>query len=418
MPDQPSALTGQFRKPFAEQIAFFRGKLGNLVPTQRWDDLDRADHDTAFMVAGAQKADLLTDLAAAVDRSIAEGKSLEAFRQDFRSIVEKRGWHGWTGEGSIGGEAWRTRTIYRTNARTSYAAGRFAQLQSGNFAFWIYRHGAAQEPRLLHLSWDGLPLPPDHEFWIIYYPPSDWGCTCYVIGARNARAVLRLGGDMNKTLPADWNKVDPKTGRPDGVGKGWDYAPGASVAPIVQASAEKIRNWDYRIAKAFMDDVPDAMADALAASYRTLPSVADDARRAAQRVWDGAPDPEKGRTLGLLTSDQAAAIATERQLDAARFDFSLSPDELRHVMAHHGEAGTELARGQRAIAPVDFAQLPGILSGGTLPRFVGMSRNRNQPVFEITRSIDGEDFVTRWEYWRKRRTMTLLNFFVRTGERT
>jgi len=87
-------------------------------------------------------------------------------------------------------------------------------------------------------------------------------------------------------------------------------------------------------------------------------------------------------------------------------------------MAHHGEAGTELARGQRAIAPVDFAQLPGILSGGTLPRFVGMSRNRNQQVFEITRSIDGEEFVTRWEYWRKRRTMTLLNFFVRTGERT
>jgi hypothetical protein len=27
--------------------------------------------------------------------------------------------------------------------------------------------------------------------------------------------------------------------------------------------------------------------------------------------------------------------------------------------------------------------------------------------------IDGETFVTRWEAWKKRRTMTLLSFFIR-----
>ncbi|MEO7469974.1 MAG: phage head protein, partial [Sphingobium limneticum] len=125
---QASAMSGALRRPFTEQIAFFRGKLGNLVPTEFWDDLVREQHDTGFMVAGAQKADLLTDLAAAVDRTIAEGKSLDAFRKDFRAIVQRHGWHGWTGEGTKAGEAWRTRTIYKTNASTSYAAGRYAQL--------------------------------------------------------------------------------------------------------------------------------------------------------------------------------------------------------------------------------------------------------------------------------------------------
>lgn len=27
------------KRPFAEQVAFFRGKLGNLVPTAKWDEL-------------------------------------------------------------------------------------------------------------------------------------------------------------------------------------------------------------------------------------------------------------------------------------------------------------------------------------------------------------------------------------------
>ena len=69
------------------------------------------------MVAGATKADLLADLAAAVDRAIVEGTGLEVFKRDFRGIVEKHGWHGWTGEGTAKGEAWRMRTIYRTNMR-------------------------------------------------------------------------------------------------------------------------------------------------------------------------------------------------------------------------------------------------------------------------------------------------------------
>jgi hypothetical protein len=49
-----------YNQPFAEQLAFFRQKLN--LPTEAWDDITLAAHDRAFVVAGAQGADLLADL--------------------------------------------------------------------------------------------------------------------------------------------------------------------------------------------------------------------------------------------------------------------------------------------------------------------------------------------------------------------
>lgn len=230
----------QFRRPFPEQLAAFRLRLGNLVPSSAWDDLWQEQHDRAFMVAGATKAELLADLAEAVDKAIAEGTGLEAFRKDFRAIVEKHGWHGWTGEGTAKGEAWRTRVIYRTNLRTSYMAGRYAQLVQGGFSFWLYRHGGSLEPRIVHLGWDGLILPPDHPFWAQHYPPNDWGCSCRAFGARTLAGAIRKGGKPGLKLQPGWDKIDPKTGAPAGIGKGWAYAPGASVAQTVSALAPKL----------------------------------------------------------------------------------------------------------------------------------------------------------------------------------
>ncbi len=245
-----SVLRGVMGQPFAEQVAFFRQKLGNLVPTRAWDDMVRDAHDHGFMVAGAMQADLLADLAAAVDKAIAEGRGIDAFRRDFRAIVARHGWTGWTGEGSTGGEAWRVKTILRTNAATSYAAGRYAQLTADDFAFWVYRHGGSEHPRKWHLAWDGLVLPPDHPFWVTHYPPSDWGCSCYALGARSAAGARRLGGDPDKKLPPGWDVRDAK-GLLPGIGKNWDYAPGASVADSVSALARKIEQWPAMIGAGF-----------------------------------------------------------------------------------------------------------------------------------------------------------------------
>ena len=168
-----------FNTPFAEQLAFFRQKLN--LPTEHWDDIMRAAHDRAFVVAGAMKADLLADLHGSVEKVIAEGKSIGWFRKEFAAIVGKHGWQGWKGEGSPEGFAWRTRVIYQTNLATSYAAGRYAQLTDPELLtlrpYWRYKHAdGVANPRLQHVAWNGLTLPHDHPFWQTHFPPNGWNC--------------------------------------------------------------------------------------------------------------------------------------------------------------------------------------------------------------------------------------------------
>lgn len=247
-------VAGILGEPFPEQVAAFRLRLGNLVPTQRWDDISGAAHDRAFMVAGAAKAELLADLAGAVDKAIAEGTGLEAFRRDFREIVTRRGWHGWTGEGSTRGEAWRTRVIYRTNMSTTYAAGRLAQLVEGGFTLWVYRHGGSREPRIQHLGWDGLSLPPDHAWWATHYPPNGWGCSCFVLGARSDAGARRLGGDPEKPLPPGWDSVSPRTGAPPGIDRGWNHAPGRGASDAILALRGRLSELPERPSVALIRD--------------------------------------------------------------------------------------------------------------------------------------------------------------------
>jgi hypothetical protein len=218
--------------PFKEQIAFFRGKQNVL--TDAWTDVWEAEHDHAFMVAGANRIDLLADLRGAVDRAIADGTGLEAFRRDFDQIVAKHGW------AYNGGRNWRTRVIFETNMRTSYAAGRYAQLQALKSVrpFWRYRHSdAVAHPRPMHLAWNNLVLHADDPWWHTHYPPNGWGCQC-TVEALNARDLKRMGKDGPDTAPAiDMQQlVVGKNGphprvveTPAGVDPGFGYAPGRSA---------------------------------------------------------------------------------------------------------------------------------------------------------------------------------------------
>lgn len=222
-----------FGTPFQAQIDYLRQKLN--LPTEKWDDITGRAHDRAFVVAGAAKADLLADLHQLINQRATDGKGLEAFRKDFKAIVATRGWTGWTGEGTQEGEAWRTRVIYQTNMATSYAAGRHAQMSDPEVLklhpYWRYIHSeGALHPRPLHLSWHGLTLPADHEFWSSHFAPNGWGCQCRItsVTRREGEASARAGlGEP----PDDWQTINPKTGAPLGIDKGFDYAPGATWHP-------------------------------------------------------------------------------------------------------------------------------------------------------------------------------------------
>lgn len=218
-----------FDEPFEAQAKALRKRLANQVPTEKWDDMLGEAHTKAFTVAGAMKADLLADLADAVGKS----KGLKQFQEDFKGIVEK---HGWDYNGDFD---WRTRTIYMTNLRTSYAAGRLEQLQ--DYPLWMYKHSdLVTNPRQQHKAWSGLTLPADDPWWRSHYPPNGWGCQCRIIGVRGPKDVARYKGYIGEAPPI---KIDPKTGAPQGIDRGWDYMPGYDSnehQDQIKAKAEKL----------------------------------------------------------------------------------------------------------------------------------------------------------------------------------
>ena len=246
---------GSFKLPFQEQIDYLQQKLD--LPTQHWDDIKGAGHDRAFIVAGATKADLLSDFHTAVNQAIAEGKSIGWFKKEFEGIVQKHGWEGWTGSDTRAGRDWRARVIYNTNMRASYAAGRYAQLTDPELLkarpYWKYIHNdTVAHPRPLHQSWSGTVLRHDDAFWSTHFPPNGFGCRC---------RVTAVTASDYKGLPAPddgtYTKVD-RTGvahtLPNGVDYGWDYTPGAGVAKsFKQIIDDKLIRLPAPVGSAMMD---------------------------------------------------------------------------------------------------------------------------------------------------------------------
>ena len=235
---------------FQQAIDYFRDKVN--IKGEAWDSLWQGQHATAFTVAGAMKDDLLCDLRQSVDKAISEGMSLASFRHQFKEIVAKHGWTGFTGEGSKAGMAWRAKVIYDTNMRQAYNAGRWQQLQ--RFDVWVYHHGDSRSPRPAHLSWNGLALSKDDPWWQTHFPQNGWGCKCRVEGYSKVRA--KLNGIEIGQAPDDgtYEYVNKKTGEvlqvPKGIDPGFDYSVGEAKFGK-RLSADEFAAWEGEKGKAW-----------------------------------------------------------------------------------------------------------------------------------------------------------------------
>jgi hypothetical protein len=250
----PRGATGSFKLPFQEQIDFFNQKLA--LPSQHYDDIIKAAHDRAFIVAGAAKADLLNDLQTAVGKAISEGKTLDWFRTEFDGIVKKHGWTGWTGEGTADGVAWRTKVIYQTNLSTSYAAGRWKQLNDPDLLkvrpYWKYVHNdTVAHPRELHQSWNGVVLRYDDPWWKTHFCPNGWGCRCRIVAVGSKEYSGKPAPNNGTYQHTDRNGVTHTI--PKGIDYGFDYAPSASLGSDFVAN--KAAGLPAELAKAFKNDV-------------------------------------------------------------------------------------------------------------------------------------------------------------------
>ncbi len=218
------------RLSFQEQVDFLRQK--RPMPTKSWLDAMHGIHDRAFVVAGVTDMAMLEEFQAAIIDAAENGKYIEDFAKDFDRLVEKYGW-------SYKGEReWRIRTIFETNIRTSFMAGRLKQMRDPDVVkdrpYWQYVHGDSRTPmvpRIQHLNWHGLILMWNDPWWETHFPPNDWLCSCGV-RSLSRRSLERLGKSGPDVAPRDAliPQIDRATGemvmRPTGIGKGWEYMPG------------------------------------------------------------------------------------------------------------------------------------------------------------------------------------------------
>lgn len=224
----------------AAAIAYFRAK--GLALGFSWRDIWAEEHDVAFTVAKAMGVDLLAEIRAAVDAALAEGQTLDEFRDRLAPLLQARGWWGrrevidpLTGEVREAqlGSARRLQTIFDTNLRAAYAAGHWAEIQrTKDDAPWlVYRHTPQEDPRPEHQAWDGLCLHADDPWWRTHYPPNGWYCKCYV-QQMNARDLGRYGiTPADRAPPLDLRPyVDKRNNRvimvPRGIDPGFDRNPG------------------------------------------------------------------------------------------------------------------------------------------------------------------------------------------------
>lgn len=230
------------RQSFQEAIDHFRQKTN--IPTERWDELAGEEHDVAFVVAGAAKADLLADLRQAVDRAVANGTTRAQFAQEFEGIAARAGW-AYKGE-----KNWRAGVIYQTNTRSAHAAGRWAQLTDPDMLkarpYWQWVHGDSVSPRPAHLALHRKIFPADSVFWREMFPPQGFGCKCQVVSLSKAEVKREgLAVEDAPEVGAVMEAVD-RAGVPQFVpvepAPGFGAAPGATRPEQRQALLRDIRS--------------------------------------------------------------------------------------------------------------------------------------------------------------------------------
>ena len=204
---------------FEQQVRYFEKKLN--LPTNSYLDVLGEEHDYFFMVAGANRNEVLLAFREAVDEAINNGETLESFRKRFDEIVARTGWD------YNGGRNWRTRIIYDTNVYAAYNRGRLQQhLDLADvMPYWEYHHHDNAHPRQEHIYLDGMILPASDPFWRYYYPIKAYGCHCTVT-AHDEDDLKEMGKTVSPSPEIEWQEklVGTRSGNPRmvRVPKGYD----------------------------------------------------------------------------------------------------------------------------------------------------------------------------------------------------
>lgn len=309
--------------PPQEAITFFRSK--GLAEGFAWEDVWEEEHAKAFTVAKAMQREVLEDIRAALDEALAEGRTLEQFREELTPVLQARGWWGRqeatdpltgeTREVQLGSPR-RLRTIFEVNMRSAYQAGRWERIERVKTAMPYLRYVAVMDGRTRpeHRAWHGVVLPVDDPWWDTHYPPCGWRCRCTVT-QMSGRTLERRGFAVTETPPRFPPKpfVNRRTGEVTVVESG--IAPG----------------FNFNVGKAYLDGV----------TPRPLPDAPDRGGEGSPEIF-AAGDYRAGELLDVdVKLEEAAAVF------------------LGILQAERGRILTDVAGDRLAVGPALFARRDG-----------------------------------------------------------
>lgn len=187
-----------------EAMAWFRQR----VPLQRsvWNVLDEQARRRAFTVAGVTSLDVLHEVWRAMDRAIASGVPFAEFQREVRGpLAQAWGEPGVRGAPTTSGQPRRMETIFRNNAQSAYAAGRFAQATDPQVAADrpVWQFEAVMDVRTTDIC---RPLDQTRRlatdaWWSTHYPPLHHNCRSTVITLDEEQA--HEAGGMSPPQPGD-----------------------------------------------------------------------------------------------------------------------------------------------------------------------------------------------------------------------
>jgi Phage Mu protein F like protein len=241
------------RMSFTEALDYLSEKTN--LDTDSYVEGQGIVQDVAFTVAAA-KGQLLQDIRDALDRSIANGESVDKFlKTRFNNIAAS-----YTDDWPLkGGNSWRGALIYQQNIRQAYNAGRYQQMTQPDVMklrpYWQWKHGNSEAPRLTHLALDGKVFPADS---LPFFPPAGFNCSCSIFSL-SERDLARKGLEVEHLeMGQDLDVVDPSSGQARTVtlqpDKGFDRIPGKSTP---EQRAKLLERLDPELKKAVESEISD-----------------------------------------------------------------------------------------------------------------------------------------------------------------
>lgn len=318
-------MTVQSGFTFEEQARYFAKKLN--LPTNSYLDVLGEEHDYFFMVAGANRNEVLLAFRQAVDEAIERGETLEGFRKQFDEIVAKTGWQ------YKGGRNWRTRIIYDTNVYAAYNRGRLQQhLDLADvMPYWEYQHNDNAHPRPLHVQLDGTIRPANDPFWRYYYPIKAYGCHCTVI-AHDDDDLKAAGKPLSSPVQIEFEEklIGVRSGNPRQVNlpKGYDvgFTPhnfdnlkAGRTQSIDSLLMQKLTTAEPRFASLLLNDViakrPQAVAMLNATMAEMVDTVAKEKLTRGQMKYVGVLSDDVLTKLDVLDKAPQSAVIAVRDQD-------------------------------------------------------------------------------------------------------